>query len=74
MRHARALWRLLRLIGHVLTRWRRAGQVSTGNGGRKGRGGGTGKRSLTGHDNETRDEDSQHARSIAAVESGGAKA
>ncbi|GAA4694231.1 ABC transporter permease [Kocuria gwangalliensis] len=65
---------LLRLIGHVLTRWRRAGQVSTGNGGRKGRGGGTGKRSLTGHDNETRDEDSQHARSIAAVESGGAKA
>ncbi|MDO5367927.1 ABC transporter permease [Kocuria sp.] len=65
---------LLRLIGHVLTRWRRAGQVSTGNGGRKGRGAGTGKRSLTGHDNETRDDDSQHARSIAAVESGGAKA
>ncbi|MBD2762060.1 ABC transporter permease [Kocuria sp. cx-116] len=65
---------LLRLIGHVLTRWRRAGQVSTANPNRKGHGTGADQRPVASHDHEAGDEDSQRARSIAGVESGGAKA
>lgn len=60
---------LLRLIGHVLTRWRRAGQVAPKTADHTGDD--AGKRPLAGQGTEGRSEDSQRARSIASVESGG---